>query len=293
MSANELAEDAPAPRLCHLFKWDDFDGYGFNLHAEKSKAGQYIGKVDEGSPAKYADLREGDCIVEVNGVNIANENHKQVVERIKAVPNETRLLVIDEEAKKWYKERKLVVKGTQHNVIYNKTPVPRPTDKDLNGNRETINGHLDHVTRSDSLSKKTEEVNHKEEEEEKGIVETPKEVSEQAQRTNSLDNSEEKTEDRSKEEVESSRSSTPQSLAKSENLASGGSTGSVPDSPQSFKSSNSQTNDSKVTNTNGTIDLNLNMSASEMRQLLASRKKHDPKKIQMDLKKKYDIIQQM
>ncbi|XP_023214148.1 Na(+)/H(+) exchange regulatory cofactor NHE-RF1-like [Centruroides sculpturatus] len=290
MSSVELSEDAPAPRLCHLIKWDDFDGYGFNLHAEKSKAGQYIGKVDEGSPAEYADLREGDCIVEVNGVNIANENHKQVVERIKAVPNETRLLVIDEEGKKWYKDRKLVVKGTQHNVIYNKTPVPRPRHKDLNGNRETLNGHLDHVTQSDSSNKENEEHNHKVEE--KRIEPPPKELEDEVNRTESSENSE-KVEDRSKEEVESSRSSTPQSLSKSENLASGGSTGSVPDSPQSFKGSNHQLNGSKVTNSNGAVDLNLNMSASEMRQLLASRKKHDPKKIQMDLRKKYDIIQQM
>ena len=73
-----LSPDAPAPRLCHLVKWADFDGYGFNLHAEKSKSGQFVGKVDEHSPAQAAGLREGDRIIEVNGVNIANENHRQV-----------------------------------------------------------------------------------------------------------------------------------------------------------------------------------------------------------------------
>lgn len=73
-----LPEDSPAPRLCHLIKWPDFDGYGFNLHAEKSKTGQFVGKVDENSPAQSAGLREGDRIIEVNGVNIANENHRQV-----------------------------------------------------------------------------------------------------------------------------------------------------------------------------------------------------------------------
>ena len=73
-----LPPDAPAPRLCHLIKWPDFDGYGFNLHAEKSKCGQFVGKVDDQSPAQAAGLREGDRIIEVNGVNIANENHRQV-----------------------------------------------------------------------------------------------------------------------------------------------------------------------------------------------------------------------
>ena len=55
-----------------------FDGYGFNLHAEKARPGQFIGKVDPGSPAEAAGMREGDRIIEVNGVNISHENHKQV-----------------------------------------------------------------------------------------------------------------------------------------------------------------------------------------------------------------------
>lgn len=76
--SSELPTNAPNPRLCHIVKWPDFDGYGFNLHADKSRPGQYIGKVDEKSPADVAGLKEGDRIVEVNGVNISNENHKQV-----------------------------------------------------------------------------------------------------------------------------------------------------------------------------------------------------------------------
>lgn len=75
---SSLPDDAPSPRLCIIVKWPDFEGYGFNLHAEKSKPGQYIGKVDDNSPAEAAGLREDDRIIEVNGVNIANENHKQV-----------------------------------------------------------------------------------------------------------------------------------------------------------------------------------------------------------------------
>lgn len=85
-------------RLCHVVKRADFDGYGFNLHAEKGRPGQYIGKVDEGSPSELAGLRQGDRIIEVNGVNIGSETHKQVVERIKSVANHTRLLVIDPKA---------------------------------------------------------------------------------------------------------------------------------------------------------------------------------------------------
>lgn len=39
--------------------------------------------------------------------------------------------------------------------------------------------------------------------------------------------------------------------------------------------------------------LNLNLSASEMKKIISQRKKYDPKKVQMDLKEKYEIIQQL
>lgn len=92
MSANGSA--AIEPRLCHVRKTPDFDGYGFNLHAEKGKPGQYIGKVDEGSPAETAGLKRGDRILEVNGHSITGEGHKQVVARIKERPDDAELLVV-------------------------------------------------------------------------------------------------------------------------------------------------------------------------------------------------------
>ena len=55
-----MSGDPPPPRLCHVAKVDNFDGYGFNLHAEKNKPGQFVGKIDVGSPAEVAGLKEGD-----------------------------------------------------------------------------------------------------------------------------------------------------------------------------------------------------------------------------------------
>lgn len=132
-----LPADAPAPRLCHLIKIPSFEGYGFNLHAEKAKPGQFIGKVDADSPAELAGMLEGDRIVEVNGVNIANENHRQVVERIKSVPDETRLLVVDSATDAWYRDRKIVPKGTQDNVRYIRTPTPGESRPNGLGHDET------------------------------------------------------------------------------------------------------------------------------------------------------------
>ena len=105
-----MCSSPPPPRLCLLKKWAHFDGYGFNLHAEKNKPGQFVGKIDADSPAEAAGLREGDRIVEVNGVNVNMENHKQVVQRIKAVPGETRLLVVDKQCDEWHKDQQVVVR---------------------------------------------------------------------------------------------------------------------------------------------------------------------------------------
>ena len=109
--------DGPRPRLCILHTWPDFQGYGFNLHAEKGKPGQFIGKVDAKSPAEAAGLREGDRIVEVNDVSVLDENHAQVVTRIKTTPNTVRMLVIEPDGERYYKEKGITITGNMSNVI--------------------------------------------------------------------------------------------------------------------------------------------------------------------------------
>jgi len=133
--SDSLPSDAPRPRLCHVRKWPDFNGYGFNLHAERGKAGQFIGTVDPESPSVAANLRAGDRIIEVNGTNINSENHQQVVQRIKAVPGETRLLVVDEETDNYYKEHKVIVRGDMDNVEVCETPVTNPFTHQTTGTR--------------------------------------------------------------------------------------------------------------------------------------------------------------
>ncbi|XP_067614515.1 membrane-associated guanylate kinase, WW and PDZ domain-containing protein 3 isoform X2 [Eurosta solidaginis] len=91
---NNIISNSHLPtRLCHIVKRPDFEGYGFSLHSEKVKPGQYIGYVDTNSPAEAAGLKEGDRIIEVNGVYIIHESHKQVVQRIKSISHEVRLLI--------------------------------------------------------------------------------------------------------------------------------------------------------------------------------------------------------
>lgn len=141
IDSNEQQVAEPTVRLCMLRTWPGyFDGYGFNLHAEKSKTstanggtglpfsgGQFVGKVDRGSPAESAGLREGDRIVQVDGVDIEGETHLTVVGRIKkgsaavdgtaddnatdgaAAISRCSLLVVDRRADTYYKEKNIRV----------------------------------------------------------------------------------------------------------------------------------------------------------------------------------------
>ncbi|KAI5699390.1 hypothetical protein M8J76_000626 [Diaphorina citri] len=204
-----MSEDkTPVVRLCHILKWTDFDGYGFNLHGEKGKTGQYIGKVDEGSPAEAAGLKEGDHIIEVNSVNICNENHNQVVQRIKAVPDETKLLVVDVASEEYFKSNNITISSSLPDIVHLRTPA--------------TSGNSNHVEKPSS---------------------------------------------------EESNNSTNQSL-----------TNNTP---------TPTTNTNNTTNHENQNNLNLNMSAKELRAKLASRKKYDPKKDYLDIKKKYDIVQKL
>lgn len=111
-------EEGPSPRLCILRLWPDFEGFGFNLHAEKTKPGEcFIGGVDPGSPAEAAGLREGDRIIEVNDANVQGQNHGDVVARIKSNPNLIRMLVIEPNGEAWYQERGVIVNSALPNVI--------------------------------------------------------------------------------------------------------------------------------------------------------------------------------
>lgn len=129
--ANGIDKNAPRPRLCHLRRWTDFDGYGFNLHSDRNKSGQYIGKVDADSPAESAGLRKNDRIVEVNYAPIGNETHRQVVTRIKEgvtrngvnYPDEVVLLVVDEETDEYYKNAKHVIRSNDPNVMKLETEI--------------------------------------------------------------------------------------------------------------------------------------------------------------------------
>ncbi|XP_014827869.1 PREDICTED: Na(+)/H(+) exchange regulatory cofactor NHE-RF1-like [Poecilia mexicana] len=93
------------PRLCTLHKGDN--GYGFHLHGEKGKTGQFIRLVEPDSPAESSGLRAGDRLVFVNGDEVESESHQQVVSRIRATAGPLELIVVDPETEQLLKKHNL------------------------------------------------------------------------------------------------------------------------------------------------------------------------------------------
>jgi C-terminal processing protease CtpA/Prc len=58
------------PRNCKVTKWPHFKGYGIILRTDRYRVGHFIVEIFDDSPAQAASLKEGDKLIEVNGVNI-------------------------------------------------------------------------------------------------------------------------------------------------------------------------------------------------------------------------------
>lgn len=93
------------PRLCVLEKGEN--GYGFHLHGEKGKSGQFIRLVEPDSPAELAGLRAGDRLVFVNGERVESDSHQQVVARIRSSAGNLELIVVDVDTDQLLKKHEL------------------------------------------------------------------------------------------------------------------------------------------------------------------------------------------
>ncbi|XP_053671767.1 Na(+)/H(+) exchange regulatory cofactor NHE-RF2 [Anopheles nili] len=276
------------PRMCHVVKRADFDGYGFNLHAEKGRPGQYIGKVDDGSPAEAAGLRQGDRIIEVNGQNITTETHKKVVELIKAVPNETRLLVIDPRADA--NDLKLALAKAAAGTVGNGAA---PNNNNNNNSNGTSNGHHE----SNGNGNGTPNGVSKENGQRKDSKEGSAKVEDKHNNNNNNNHHHNHSNGNGTAAPESPVmekiiDDTKKVLTVTDGAAVGkmALNGTTPATPNGLPATGEQ---NKTTAPAEGMKLNLSMTAAEMRAKLAARKKYDPKNEVCDLRKKYDIIQKM
>lgn len=132
------------PRLCLLDKGDN--GYGFHLHGEKGKTGQFIRLVEPDSPSEISGLRAGDRLVFVNGENVENESHQQVVSRIRATVGKLELIVVDVETEQLLRKHNL---RCQKEFVTEGIPVPA-TDSQNGDAEEKISSASENGTPRES-----------------------------------------------------------------------------------------------------------------------------------------------
>ncbi|KFQ47746.1 Na(+)/H(+) exchange regulatory cofactor NHE-RF1, partial [Nestor notabilis] len=119
------------PRLCHMKKGPN--GYGFNLHSDKTRPGQYNrGPGRQDWPPRTASSSDVVLCPQVNGVCMEGKQHADVVAAIKASGDETRLLVGDVLTDEFFKKCK-VVPSEEHLT----GPLPEPV---VNGDVGKENG---------------------------------------------------------------------------------------------------------------------------------------------------------
>lgn len=297
------------PRLCHVIKKEDFDGYGFNLHAEKGKPGQYIGKVDDGSPAESAGLKQGDRIIEVNGVNIGSETHKQVVQRIKAIASEVQLLVVDPSVAVSKDNRLIdpvipITNGSSTSITVTSTETDKiesaPTTPPQTTTAAAIEYNLPSTPKSPVIVSTTPDI----------VVQlpsTPSSPKDNVSQSSSItppiiDNTDSITD--SPKSIDKHPDTPPAIIVASKTTSQSNGSISIDETAkiQSIVSSSSAvtTTSPSPPTTATTVSvppvssgLNLNMTAAELRAKLAAKKKFDPKNDSVDLRKKFEIVQKL
>ncbi|XP_053296408.1 Na(+)/H(+) exchange regulatory cofactor NHE-RF3 [Pleuronectes platessa] len=86
----QVKEEELKPKLCKMERTSA--GYGFHLKGIQGIHGQYL-EVEKGGAADRAGLNDEDVVMEVNGVNVEQSTHEEVVEIIRDSGSSLEMLV--------------------------------------------------------------------------------------------------------------------------------------------------------------------------------------------------------
>ncbi|XP_058551313.1 Na(+)/H(+) exchange regulatory cofactor NHE-RF3 isoform X2 [Neofelis nebulosa] len=100
----EGAETWTQPRLCYLVK--EGSSYGFSLKTVQGKKGVYMTDITPQGVAMKAGVLAGDHLIEVNGENVEDASHEEVVAKVKSSGGRVVFLLVDEETDKLHTEQK-------------------------------------------------------------------------------------------------------------------------------------------------------------------------------------------
>ncbi|XP_008064207.1 Na(+)/H(+) exchange regulatory cofactor NHE-RF3 [Carlito syrichta] len=96
------------PRLCYLVK--EGNSYGFSLKTVQGKKGVYMTDITPQGVAMKAGVLNDDHLIEVNGENVEDSRHEEVVEKVKKSGSRVMFLLVDKETDKCHNEQKIQVK---------------------------------------------------------------------------------------------------------------------------------------------------------------------------------------
>ncbi|KAE8299207.1 Na(+)/H(+) exchange regulatory cofactor NHE-RF3 [Larimichthys crocea] len=100
---NGVDKDDPKLKLCYLV--NSSSGFGFSLRSVKGEEGFFITEVIPGNVGHNAGVRVNDRLVELNGENVEDATHEQVVDKIKLAGGSVMFLLVDQETDKFYKKK--------------------------------------------------------------------------------------------------------------------------------------------------------------------------------------------
>nr|2EEI_A Chain A, PDZ domain-containing protein 1 [Homo sapiens] len=92
------------PRLCYLVK--EGGSYGFSLKTVQGKKGVYMTDITPQGVAMRAGVLADDHLIEVNGENVEDASHEEVVEKVKKSGSRVMFLLVDKETDKRHVEQK-------------------------------------------------------------------------------------------------------------------------------------------------------------------------------------------
>ncbi|XP_041857960.1 Na(+)/H(+) exchange regulatory cofactor NHE-RF3 [Melanotaenia boesemani] len=113
---NGVSKEAPKPKLCYLVK--SSSGFEFSLRSVRGEQGLFMTEVISGGVAHRAGVRVKDRLLEINGENVENLTHDQVVEKIRQVGNSMMFLLTDEETDKFYQSKQTKIGAWLATVKY-------------------------------------------------------------------------------------------------------------------------------------------------------------------------------
>ncbi|XP_076603837.1 Na(+)/H(+) exchange regulatory cofactor NHE-RF3 isoform X1 [Chaetodon auriga] len=105
--ANGVANHGPKPKLCYLVK--SSPTYGFSLRSVKGQEGLFMTDVIPGEVAHRSGVNTKDRLLEINGENVDDSTHDEVVEKIRQAGSSLMFLLADEETDKHYKNKHMKI----------------------------------------------------------------------------------------------------------------------------------------------------------------------------------------